>query len=390
MRGQNGQEIITARGEVKKLPGGKLKNGEDPLRVHVELEARNLPFSQELFTALPDAWKNTWRTINPAGASDVKATVDVEPGRPDQTHIVIEPLPESSVRLLVWRSPQPKHLDPGGLIELRMDDVRGRFVFDNGVVAMHDVGVQFRGAPVKFESGTVYVKDTGQFALAVTDLWVKEIRLDSDLRKKMPPLMAQFAQKLDDGRTFTMRGDLQIGWSGRPNDPAWCRWDKVRVVLNDNQLKTKIPLEHIQGELKKVKGYSNGLEVQVEGVIALESVVLLGQQITQVESPFRVQNGVAELMDLRGKFLRGYLWGRGWVTLDATPTYQATMTLRGALLEESRGRSAATGPTAATSTRGSIATGWAVTSARSRGWGRRTSTTATWASSRPTWASWPC
>ena len=254
MRGQNGQEIITARGEVKKLPGGKLKNGEDPLRVHVELEARNLPFSQELFTALPDAWKNTWRTINPAGASDVKATVDVEPGRPDQTHIVIEPLPESSVRLLVWRSPQPKHLDPGGLIELRMDDVRGRFVFDNGVVAMHDVGVQFRGAPVKFESGTVYVKDTGQFALAVTDLWVKEIRLDSDLRKKMPPLMAQFAQKLDDGRTFTMRGDLQIGWSGCPNDPAWCRWDKVRVVLNDNQLKTKIPLEHIQGELKKVKG----------------------------------------------------------------------------------------------------------------------------------------
>ncbi len=66
----------------------------------------------------------------------------------------------------------------------------------------------------------------------------------------------------------------------------------------------------------------------------LESVVLLGQQITRVESPFRVQDGVAELMDLRGKFLGGDLWGRGWVTLDATPSYSATMTLHGALLEE--------------------------------------------------------
>ena len=63
------------------------------------------------------------------------------------------------------RSPQPKHLDPGGLVELRMDDVHGRFVFDNGVVAMNDVGVQFRGAPVRFDHGTVVVEDTGRFDL---------------------------------------------------------------------------------------------------------------------------------------------------------------------------------------------------------------------------------
>ncbi len=161
-----------------------------------------------------------------------------------------------------------------------------------------------------------------------------EIRLDSDLRKKMPPLMAQFAQRLDDGRTFTMRGDLQIGWSGLSGEPAWCRWDKVKVVLNDNQLKTKIPLEHIQGELSRVKGFSNGMELQVEGIVELESVVLLGQQITRVQSPFRVQDGVAELLDMRGKFLEGDLWARGRVTLDVTPTYWATMSLHGALLEE--------------------------------------------------------
>ncbi len=53
------------------------------------------------------------------------------------------------------RSPQPKHLDPGGPVELRMDNVHGRFFFDNGVVTMNDVSVQFRGSLVRFANGTV-------------------------------------------------------------------------------------------------------------------------------------------------------------------------------------------------------------------------------------------
>jgi hypothetical protein len=41
--------------------------------------------------------------------------------------------------------------------------------------------------------------------------------------------MAQFAHRLDDGKTFTARGDLKIGWSGIPGEPPgangkrpWC------------------------------------------------------------------------------------------------------------------------------------------------------------------------
>ncbi len=105
-----------------------------------------------------------------------------------------------------------------------MENVHGRFVFDDGKVTMNDVNFKFRGAPVKFARGTVFLEDTGQFDLNVNDLWVEEIRFDPDLRKKMPPLMAQFALRLDDGRTFRARGDLKIGWTGEPGEPAWCSW----------------------------------------------------------------------------------------------------------------------------------------------------------------------
>jgi hypothetical protein len=65
----------------------------------------------------------------------------MSPGK-DRTHID-QPRPS---RTSGWKSRGPQPKDPGGTAELRMDDVRGRFVFDNGMVTMNDVSVLFRGA----------------------------------------------------------------------------------------------------------------------------------------------------------------------------------------------------------------------------------------------------
>ncbi len=201
MVGSNGKARIKASGRVEKLPGEKLPNGEEPLKIDVQLEAWNLPFSDELKDALPRAWKKSWPIINPGGASDVVAKVHIEPNVPDYTNIIIIPRPESSLRLEITRSPQPG-IDPGGPIKLPMNNVHGRFVFNNGRVTMNDVTFMFREAPVNFSRGTVVLEDSGRFDLAVNDLSIEHLRFDDDLRKKMPPLMSQFALKLDDGRTF--------------------------------------------------------------------------------------------------------------------------------------------------------------------------------------------
>ena len=140
----------------------KLPNGADPLKIQVKIEADGLPFSGELKDSLPAAWRKSWPTINPSGSCDVVAEVHVAPGQPDHTHIEIVPRPESNARLEVTRAPQPG-IDPGGTIELPMENVHGRFVFDDGKVAMQDVNFKFRGAPVKFSRGTVFLKDSGEF-----------------------------------------------------------------------------------------------------------------------------------------------------------------------------------------------------------------------------------
>jgi hypothetical protein len=333
MRGRNGLTVISAHGSVEKLPIARARPDSDPLKIDVYLQAENLPFDEELHSALPIDWRQTWPTINPTGSCDVEAEVHAAPGVPENTHIVVSPRAESNVRLEISRFPQP-NFDPGGTLELRLEHVGGRFVFHNGKVAMHNVGFEFRGAPAHFARGTVYVTDSGRFDLSVNDLWVGDIRFDAELRKKMPPLMAQFALRLDDGRTFRARGDLQIGWSGIRGEPAWCRWDKTLVVFNDNSIKTGIPLEHIQGQLDHVSGWSNGTALEVHGIMKLASVTLLGQQITNVESPFHAGRGTAQLDDISGSFLGGKLMGQGAITLDSTPRYRASLQLQGARLEE--------------------------------------------------------
>ncbi|HEX3450944.1 MAG TPA: AsmA-like C-terminal region-containing protein, partial [Isosphaeraceae bacterium] len=226
-------------------------------------------------------------------------------------------------------------IDPGGMIELPMEDIHGRFVFDDGKVTMNDVNFKFRGAPVKFSRGNVFLEDSGQFDLNVHELCVDEIRFDLDLRKKMPLLMAQFALRLDDGRTFRAHGDLQIGWSGVEGEPAWCKWWNTLVVFNDNSVRTGIPLEHIQGQLDNVSGWSNGAALEVKGAIRLASVSILGQQITEVESPFQISQGVARLIDVSGRYLKGEIQGDNcWITLDSTPHYNTNLSIRGAQLEQ--------------------------------------------------------
>jgi hypothetical protein len=149
----------------------------------------------------------------------------------------------------------------------------------------------------------------------------------------MPPVMADFARRLDEGKTFRVNGNLNLSWSGKPGEPPRCKWDHALVVFNDNTIQAGLPLEHMQGQLANVSGESDGASLEVHGALDLCSVSLLGQQVTQLESPLHVKNGVAALSNIRGRLLGGEILGAFQVTLDATPRYVARLELGGADLQ---------------------------------------------------------
>jgi hypothetical protein len=325
MQGSNGQAVIMGSGKVEQLAPNQLK-------VDLRLKGESLPFDKQLKDALPPAWQKTWVTIDPYGSCDVDATIRVVPGQPDYYYLVIDPGAVSGIKPRFNRPPRPK-VDPGGMFEMRMEDVKGRFIFDNGIVKMIDVGFKFHDAPVKFARGTVVVQNSGQFSLEVYDLRAQDLRLDSRLRDKMPPVMADFARRLDEGKTFRVNGNLKLSWSGKPGEQPRCMWDHALVVFNDNTIQAGLPLEHMQGQLANVWGQADGANLEVHGALDLCSVSLHGQQITQLESPLDVKDGLAALSNIRGRLLGGELVGGFQVSLDHTPRYSARLELRRADLQ---------------------------------------------------------
>src|SRR6185312_11088326 len=218
----------------------------------------------------------TWTTLNPTGASDIDATIKVDPGKPQHDRIVIVPRKATGVKLR-FNPLVGAGAPPVGPIELRMDDVSGTFVYDTANVphtSMSDVKFSFQRAPVNFARGEVDVQDNGKFNLGVSRLEVTDLRLDEELRRYMPPVMAQAARRLKDDKIWKIQTNLGLGWSGQAGQSAWCKWDDARVILDDNRVAigTDLALEHIQGELYPVKGSFNGRELDLHGKLNLDSI----------------------------------------------------------------------------------------------------------------------
>ncbi|WP_337176802.1 AsmA-like C-terminal region-containing protein [Paludisphaera sp.] len=333
MVGRNGQALITGSGRVDLLAGPDLPNGDPPLRIVLGIAARNLPFSPELRDALQPAWRKSWEVINPDGSCDVDAAIEVEAHKPDHVVVAIAPLPGSQVRLVVPRAPGPG-VEADATTELRMQDVLGAFRFVDGTVGMRDVKFTFHGAPVEFREGAVRVEDSGKFALKVVDLRIRDLLLNAGLRRVMPPLMAQFALRLDDGKPFTAWGDLEIGWDGDPNSPAWCAWEKTQVFFLDNKLMAGVPLEHVNGKFKDVHGRSDGRSLEVHGTLDVASVKISGIPLADLQGPLVIKDGQAALPGLTGKVLGGEARGEGWITLSESPRYAGSARISGADLQK--------------------------------------------------------
>ena len=330
VRGRNGQARIEVSGEVRQVR-------KDAFGVDLTLSALNLPFDQQLRDALPKPWATTWTTLNPTGACDLKAKIGVEPGPPgtkskDSYRIAIAPLAQTGVNLRFNPQPVPGGPPPGPL-EIRMDELTGRFVFDTNCsppLSMNDVGFHFRGSPVSFASGKFGVQDSLQFNLTMERLEVTDLLLDEGLRRMMPRVTATFARRLDDRKLRKVQADLDLGWSGKPGESAWCRWKNGLVVLVDNRLLigTDLALDHLQGEVDAIHGGFDGQALQVGGRLKLDSVSVFHQQITDLKANLGVGQGWAAMTDISGTVLGGALEGKIRTSLDVTPDYSVYVSVK--------------------------------------------------------------
>ncbi|GIW86016.1 MAG: hypothetical protein KatS3mg108_0340 [Isosphaeraceae bacterium] len=320
MRGENNMARITASGRVELVAPGQYAGD-------IRLNAERLPFDQQLRDALPAEWRATWGLLNPVGTSRVEAHVVAGwPDRPDRTRltITIARHDETRVKLRLLPVPGTPGVEPGQAIEMpAMQDVVGRFDFDNGVVTLRDVAFTFREAPVTVRGGRVHLRDTGQFDLRVEDLRVDRLRLDAELRRIMPPRLAEFARQLDEAKPFSFGGNLTIAWSGLADEPAVCSWDNGRVFFQDNALAAGLSVHHVHGQMTGITGRSDGRGLTLAGQLELDSFIVAEQQVSLLRTPIALSEGRLSLPAIEASFLGGSLQGQAEISLNGTPEYHA-------------------------------------------------------------------
>lgn len=320
-------EIAQQRNQVQ--PAASAVTSPTPLRTHIELHADQLPFDEQLRLSLPEVWKTTWRTINPIGSADVDVLIDLDPvAQIDNRIITIKPEAETRLNLVIQRRPSEDNQQPKPL-ELPLDHVQGTFVSTNGKVAMNDVHFLFRNSNVSMQQGQVTLEKDGKFDLWAKALEARELRLDAGLRQKMPPVMAHFARRLDDGRAITFRTDMRLGWSGKADDTAWCRWQNGIVVLNGNSFDAGWMLNNLQGQVENISGIYDGREFACDGVLAIENMMLKGFPIQHISAPVHVEKGLVELPSVQAVILGGNANGSMNVQIAQEPQYQASIKLTG-------------------------------------------------------------
>ena len=312
MRGVNNLATVRGGGQVDQVAPGKLK-------VDLHLNAEHLPFDDQFRAGPPRGLEGALDDPEPARAPamSMRRSGSSRASRTTTTSRSARS-PRRSVNLVLdGAGPGPVRSFPA------MEGVTGTFVYDDGTVTMSDVELPVPrrpgGLPLRHGEG----QDGGRFAMRVADLHVTDFRVDAALRQLMPPVMAQFAHRLDEAHTFTIRADLGLGWYGVPGHPPWCDWSNGLVVFYGNAIQAGLPLEHIQGQVEGVDGKFDGKALEVHGLLNLESVALIGQQITRLKSPMDVAGGQARLGPISGNLLDGDLSGSIAIGLDATPTYSS-------------------------------------------------------------------
>ena len=237
----------------------------------------------------PTSGRTIWPTINPSGSCDVLARVHVAPGGPNRTQIRSSLVPRSTAALVDHALAAAGHRSRR---HLRAADGRRAWPVRLRQRRGHD---EPRELQLPRVSRQVLERNRSSAEKrSVRSERARRLARGNPVRPRSPqedaPLDGAVRSPPRRRRAVScLEAISKSAGQVTQRDLAWCRWKNTKVIFNDNAIRTAIPVEHIQGQLENVSGWSNGMALEVEGIMKLESVSFMGQQITQLESPFHVQ-----------------------------------------------------------------------------------------------------
>lgn len=278
--------------------------------LHVDLHAKELPFSNDLYEALPVEVQTVWKHMKPVGRADCHVTFEkLEKGKP----VIDVDLSTKGISI------QPT------CFPYQMDNLQGSFRFANQQVLIGCLTATHGQTAISLDGGHVTVRPHAGFLVQLHGMNLDQVAVDDDLLKALPPMLRDSVAALNPDKPFKVRLNLDVDEPGdeKPVRMAW----NGSLEFNQTQFQCGTQLKDVTGVLLIEQGTYDAGKVNCTGQLYLRSMDIAGKQtIGPVHSKILLTQHALQLHDAQARVPGGGVRGLIEVKFGAAHRYHLDLT----------------------------------------------------------------
>ena len=313
-------------------------HGDAVLDLH--FEASNVPLEEELRDALghPNMYR-LWNDLKLQGMVKLSDLVVHYESGAERPSVSFKATPQEA----------STSIEPA-CFPYRLDNLRGTLVYDNG----HVIIDRFYGRHGEAEFSSKVdcgFRPDGSWRLDLANFSVDRLRLDRELTQKLPGRLQRMVEELKPDGPINVLGKVGVARGPDVGCPLIANWD-LSLVFQQGSLDFGVKLNNVNGKLQ-LAGGMEGEEFYSLGELEIDSLEFKDVQLTGLTGPMWIDNkrvlfgssvdrrlGAEQSparrapRPLSAQLFGGNVWADGWVSLDATPSYQFAAKIKNAGLPD--------------------------------------------------------
>ncbi len=169
------------------------------------------------------------------------------------------------------------------IFSYELKNLDGLIVYRKGEIIIENLRAK-NGTTVSQAGIRCLFSPDGSWSIDVLPFVADQVRLDRELQMAVPPTMLSFFDAMKVQGYFNITGAMHFSKKAG-NHPLEAAWD-MGLVLQQNSLGTRFPLNNICGKIQTRGIYADNQPIQIHGELDLDSLCISDIQLVRVKGPF--------------------------------------------------------------------------------------------------------
>lgn len=267
---------MTAEHGGTRLTGfGSYQPERGPAELELSISATGAEFDQSLYLALPENLQTVWQDLDLGGRFDLNECLILwSAGRAVDVRIPSLKIADGRMTLRHWPLP--------------ITGIRGEVGYDQGQLTIRELSGQHEQTRLLVQ-GKGWFAPNDPWSLQFDRMLVDDLTPNPPFRRTLPSQLREVLDQLNPTGTVSLEGSSRLWATDASSTIIAGNW-KTKLHLHRCGLNAGQRLEEIGGVVDQEGSY-DGRDATISGRLAIDSVVVLGHQLSNVQGPFRYENG---------------------------------------------------------------------------------------------------